>query len=166
MELQTNNDHCSERIDNLLVRNMTDRPVPTNRHTIESDSKQPERTPNISDYLRVFSYATKWDFCVYTISSLASVGAGVILPLMNIVFGRLAGQFTDYFRDSSAMSRDSFERILGQQALYIVALFVGRNTINKFCFRMIGIRSCSAPLLAITVCAVDPRHRCHASRST
>ena len=111
------------------------------------DSKRPQRTPGISDYLRVFSYATKWDFCIYVIASLASVAAGVTLPLMNVIMGQLVGQFTDYFKDGATITPDHFKKILNKQALYIMALFLARwalNTINKFCFRMIGIRLSSA----------------------
>ncbi|KAM0431462.1 hypothetical protein ACHAPT_005439 [Fusarium lateritium] len=114
--------------------------------TTKADSR-PQRTPAASDYFRVFTYATKWDFCVYAIASVASIGAGITMPLMNIVFGQLVGKFTDYFRDSSTMSPDVLKGILNKQALYIMALFLGRwalNTINKYCFRMIGIRLSSA----------------------
>ena len=110
-------------------------------------SARPKRTPKFSDYLRVFSYATKWDFCTYAIASIASIGAGVTLPLMTIIFGQLVDDFTDYFRESTMMSPDDLHAILNKQALYIMALFLGRwalNTINKFCFRMIGIRLSSA----------------------
>jgi ATP-binding cassette subfamily B (MDR/TAP) protein 1 len=113
----------------------------------QTNTKKPTRTPKISDYVRVFSYATRWDICVYTIASLASIGAGITLPLMNVVFGQLAGQFTDYYSEASVLTRDDFDRILNRQTLYIFALFVGRwglNTINKYCFRMIGIRLSSA----------------------
>jgi ATP-binding cassette subfamily B (MDR/TAP) protein 1 len=113
----------------------------------QANVKQPTRTPKISDFLRIFSYATRWDICIYTIASLASIGAGITLPLMNVVFGQLAGQFTDYYSEASVLTRDDFDRILNRQALYIFALFVGRwglNTINKYCFRMIGIRLSSA----------------------
>ncbi|KAM0419039.1 hypothetical protein ACHAPT_011978 [Fusarium lateritium] len=126
---------------------MLDVPDPTNKASKEPDCKRPERTPTISDYLRVFSYATTWDFCVYAIASLASIGSGVTLPLMNIIFGQLVNDFTDYFRASSSMPQDVFQGILNQQALYIMALFIGRwalTSINKFCFRMIGIRLSSA----------------------
>lgn len=126
---------------------MSEAAVPVGKIATESESRKPERTPSISDYLRVFSYATKWDFCIYTIASLASLGAGITLPLMNVIFGQLVGQFTDYFKISTALSRNEFEQILSRQSLYIVALFLGRwglNTINKFCFRMIGIRLSSA----------------------
>jgi ATP-binding cassette subfamily B (MDR/TAP) protein 1 len=113
----------------------------------QTNVKHANRTPKVSDYLRVFSYATRWDLFVYTIASLASIGAGITLPLMNVVFGQLAGQFTDYYSESSALTRDDFDRILNRQALYIMALFLGRwglNTVNKYCFRMIGIRLSSA----------------------
>lgn len=106
-----------------------------------------ERTPAFSDYLRVFTYATKWDFVVYVIAAVASIGAGVSLPLMNIIFGQLVGQFTDFFRENSTVTRSQFDALLNRQALYITALFAARwglNAINKFCFRMIGIRLSSA----------------------
>jgi ATP-binding cassette subfamily B (MDR/TAP) protein 1 len=119
----------------------------TDEKEVQTNTKQTVRTPKISDYLRVFSYATKWDVCVYTIASLASIGAGITLPLMNVVFGQLAGQFTDYYSEATMLTRNDFDRILNRQALYIMALFIGRwglNTINKYCFRMIGIRLSSA----------------------
>lgn len=108
-----------------------------------SHSQTTERVPELSDFLRVFHYATKWDFCVYAMAAVASLGSGVTLPLMNIIFGQLVGQFSEFFARSSSLSVSEFRRILDQQALLIMALFVGRwalNSINKFCFRMIGIR--------------------------
>ncbi|KAF4970311.1 hypothetical protein FSARC_2631 [Fusarium sarcochroum] len=110
-------------------------------------SKPLQRTPKVSDYLRVFSYATKWDFFIYAVASVASIGAGITMPLMNIIFGQLVGEFTDYFKDTSDIPQDAFRDILDKQALYIMALFFARwglNTINKYCFRMIGIRLSSA----------------------
>ncbi|KKY13215.1 putative abc transporter [Diplodia seriata] len=119
----------------------------------EGEADPSKRTPKLSDYLRVFTYATRWDFCVYIVASIASIGAGVTLPLMNVIFGQLVNQFTSYFSSASPtstaspLSRSAFERILNRQAFYILALFLGRwllNAVNKFCFRMIGIRLSSA----------------------
>ncbi|KAI5865922.1 P-loop containing nucleoside triphosphate hydrolase protein [Durotheca rogersii] len=125
-------------------------PSPTDETAAtEPAPKPPQRTPNFSDYLRVFKYATKWDFCGYVVASAASLGAGVTMPLMNVVFGQLVGEFTDYFRGTTAISRDDFDRILTRQALLIMALFLLRwtlSSVNKFCFRMIGIRLSSAVL--------------------
>ncbi|GKT95941.1 ABC transporter [Colletotrichum tofieldiae] len=109
--------------------------------------KRPEREPGFKDYIRVFSYATKWDIVIYIFASIASIGAGTTLPLMNIVFGSLAGQFTNYFMDPPRMTRHEFEVLLDQLSLYMLGLFLGRfvlNCINKFCFRMIGVRLSSA----------------------
>ncbi|KZL85788.1 abc transporter [Colletotrichum incanum] len=109
--------------------------------------KRPEREPGFKDYIRVFSYATKWDIVIYIFASIASIGAGTTLPLMNIVFGSLAGQFTNYFMVPPRMTRHEFEVLLDQLSLYMLGLFLGRfilNCINKFCFRMIGVRLSSA----------------------
>lgn len=42
---------------------------------------------NINASQRVFQYATKWDYFAYAAGILASIGAGITLPLMNVVFG-------------------------------------------------------------------------------
>ncbi|KAH7007746.1 P-loop containing nucleoside triphosphate hydrolase protein [Ilyonectria destructans] len=126
---------------------MTPDPGPTDAESTPSHPKQAERTPAYSDYFRIFSYATRWDFVVYIIASLSSIGVGITMPLMNIIFGQLVGQFTSYFGDASNMSKADFNSLLNRQALYILALFLARwalNAINKFCFRMIGIRLSSA----------------------
>nr|WHA27460.1 putative ABC transporter [Sesquicillium sp.] len=106
-----------------------------------------ERVPRFKDYIRIFSYATKWDLVVYFVASIASVGAGTTLPLMNVVIGRLAGQFTEYFVEPPRVTRDEFQAVLNKQGLFMMGLFLGRfflNSINKFCFQMIGVRLSSA----------------------
>lgn len=45
-----------------------------------ADSVQ-TRKPTMADYFRVFSYATKWDFCTYALACFASIGGGVAMPL-------------------------------------------------------------------------------------
>ncbi|KAG8168507.1 hypothetical protein KVR01_001256 [Diaporthe batatas] len=125
----------------------------------------PDRRPKMADYFRVFSYATKWDFCVYAVACFASIAGGATMPLMNIVFGQLVNQFTNYFRDPSNMPPGAFDSILDRQSLYITALFLARwalNSINKFCFQMIGTRISSEvrlhyleSLLAQPIHAID-----------
>lgn len=39
------------------------------------------RKPKMADYFRVFSYATKWDFCIYAAACFASIAAGATMPL-------------------------------------------------------------------------------------
>ncbi|RGP67760.1 hypothetical protein FSPOR_5950 [Fusarium sporotrichioides] len=115
--------------------------------SVTENNERPQRTPKVSDYLRVFNYATKWDFFIYALASVASIGAGITIPLMNIIFGQLVDQFTEFSQPGAGISTGGFRDILDKQVLYIVGLFIGRwglNTINKYCFRMIGIRLSSA----------------------
>lgn len=108
---------------------------------------RPEREATAKDFLRIFTYATRWDYLLMAAGIFASVGAGVTMPIMNVVFGRLVGNFTAYFTPGQAPSQAQFEAILDRQALYIFALFLARfgaGYINKFCFRMIGIRMSAA----------------------
>ncbi|EQL00660.1 multidrug resistance-type transporter protein [Ophiocordyceps sinensis CO18] len=107
---------------------------------------RPERTATFQDYLRVFGYAKPWDFVAYAAGVLASIGAGITLPLMNVVFGKFVGNFSAFSPQSEA-DRDKFRDMLSQLSLSMFALFIARlglNYINKLCFRMIGIRLSSA----------------------
>ncbi|KAH7162695.1 P-loop containing nucleoside triphosphate hydrolase protein [Dactylonectria estremocensis] len=116
---------------------------------------RPERTATAQDYLRVFRYATKWDLVAYVAGILASVGAGVTLPLMNVVFGQFTGHFTDYFLEGSTTTKAEFLKTIDKFALYMFFLFIGRfalNYINKLVFRMIGIRLSSAVRLHYIQC--------------
>ncbi|AEO70297.1 uncharacterized protein THITE_2121528 [Thermothielavioides terrestris NRRL 8126] len=108
---------------------------------------RPEREATPADYFRVFTYATKWDFVLMAAAAIASMGAGTTLPLMNVVFGRLVGNFTSYTAPGGGQSADEFSSQLNRMSLYIFALFIARfglNYINKFCFRLIGIRMSAA----------------------
>ncbi|KAK3310165.1 P-loop containing nucleoside triphosphate hydrolase protein [Chaetomium strumarium] len=114
--------------------------------TAKDVKARPEREATAADYFRVFSYATRWDFVLMAAAALASIGAGTTLPLMNVVFGRLVGNFTDYFTPNP-QSADDFTSQVNRMSLYIFALFIARfglNYINKFCFRLIGIRMSAA----------------------
>ncbi|OAA43168.1 MDR efflux pump ABC3 [Metarhizium rileyi] len=116
----------------------------------EEGKPRPERTATFGDYLRVFKYASKWDFLAYAAGVLASIGAGITLPLMNIVFGKFVGNFSSFSNSNlggGGISKAEFQSRLDKLALYMFALFIGRlglNYINKLCFRMIGIRLSSA----------------------
>ncbi|KAK4164700.1 ABC transporter [Cladorrhinum sp. PSN259] len=108
---------------------------------------RPEREPKPADYFRVFTYAKPFDVACFIAAGLASSGAGITLPLMNVVFGKLVAQFNDHSTPGSTQSEDEFKSLLNKQSLYLLALFIGRfglSYINKFAFRMMGIRLSSA----------------------
>ncbi|KAL1841122.1 hypothetical protein VTJ49DRAFT_7400 [Mycothermus thermophilus] len=79
-------------------------------------------------------------------AGLASIGAGTTLPLLNVVFGRLVGDFNN-FATPNAQSKEDFEAQINRLSLYLFALFIARfglNYVSKFCFRLIGIRMSAA----------------------
>ncbi|KAK8088345.1 ABC transporter [Apiospora hydei] len=120
----------------------------TNEEKATQDAKlKPEREAKFKDYIRIFTYARKWDFPLMVLGALAAIGTGVTMPLMNVIFGRLVGSFNSYFTPGAAQSQSEFEKIVNKQALYIFGLFIARwglHYISKFSVRMIGIRMSAA----------------------
>ncbi|KAK4185523.1 P-loop containing nucleoside triphosphate hydrolase protein [Podospora australis] len=110
--------------------------------------ERPEREAKFSDFTRVFTYATKWDYVLMVGAALASLGAGCTMPIMNIVFARLVGDFNSYFApNGQGPTQEAFTAQVNRFSLYIFGLFIARfglNYINKFCFRLIGIRMSAA----------------------
>jgi len=123
-----------------------DKPKDDEKGTDDAKAKgRPEREATFKDYLRVFTYATKWDYVLMAGAGIASIGAGITLPLMNVLFGRLIGDFSSF--GSRGGSASSFAENNDRLALYMFGLFIARfgfNYINKFCFRLIGIRISAA----------------------
>lgn len=138
-----------------------------NRHGPAKDIKaRPEREAAVADYFRVFGYATKWDFVLMTAAIMASLGAGTTMPLMNVVFGRLVGDFNQYFTPN-AQTADDFSAQINRMSLYMFGLFIARfglNYINKFCFRLIGIRMSAAIRLRMSSPCFTPLSGCLGSR--
>ncbi|KAF5627283.1 multidrug resistance [Fusarium tjaetaba] len=107
---------------------------------------RPEREPTFQDYMRVFKYASKWDLLAYTVGVIASIGVGITLPLLNIVFGQFASKFSDY-AGTETLPGDEFRSKLSDLCLYLLGLFLSRlvlGYVNNFAFRMTGVRITSA----------------------
>ncbi|KAI0486342.1 P-loop containing nucleoside triphosphate hydrolase protein [Xylaria cf. heliscus] len=120
----------------------------TKEEQAEQDAKlRPEREAAFKDYIRVFGYARGWDLPLLAVAAVAAAGSGVTLPLVNIIFGRLINQFNGYFLHPPTLTRGEFQGSLNRNALYLFLLFLGRFIlayVNKFAYRMIGIRMSAA----------------------
>jgi ATP-binding cassette subfamily B (MDR/TAP) protein 1 len=127
-----------------------DKPKDDEAEAKPAAKERPEREATFKDYLRVFTYATKWDYVLMVGAGIASIGAGVTLPLMNVLFGRLIGDFNAFGAQQgfgAAPDTSPFTENTDRFALYMFALFISRfgfNYINKFAFRLIGIRMSAA----------------------
>jgi ABC-type microcin C transport system permease subunit YejE len=107
--------------------------IPTPEDGQETSNSSLSREPSFKDYLRIFSYAKKWDILLIVIGTTASVGAGITMPLMNVILGRLVGSFNGYFGSEEEI-RQAFDDNLNRLSLYMLALFIARfgfNYINK-----------------------------------
>ncbi|KFY49373.1 hypothetical protein V495_00615 [Pseudogymnoascus sp. VKM F-4514 (FW-929)] len=92
------------------------------------EKKEEHTKASFAHFIRIFSYGKSWDFVFLVAGAAAAMGAGITLPLMNIVFGNLIGDFSN-------------------AQLYIVYLFIGKFVlvyISMFCFRFVGTRLSAA----------------------
>ena len=112
-----------------------------------SDKSQPKQNKTggfIANLGRLLSYATGSDWILIITAVLCSAGAGIALPLMNVVvFGRLSANFTGYFVPGSGITKTEFLSQVNHNTLYIVYLFIGKFVLDyasMFAFRMAGIR--------------------------
>lgn len=74
----------------------------------DEDTKSTPRPP-LSNYWRVLSFGSRTDHVLIIVAICASAASGVALPLMQIIFGNLVGQFNDYFTPGRGESRASFD---------------------------------------------------------
>lgn len=112
----------------------------------ESDQKV-----SFSHYVRIFSYARGSEKIALSLASLASIGAGITLPLMIIIFGRLIGSFNSFFTLGNTSTLDSFTKRTNNQALYLVYIWIGKFVlcyVSIFAFKIGGIRISAAIRLA------------------
>ncbi|KAK2073027.1 hypothetical protein P8C59_007341 [Phyllachora maydis] len=96
------------------------------------------------DFARVFTYATKLD-CVLMVGAVsASVGAGITVPVMNLILGSLAGDFDSF---GAGLPKDDFSRRVDRMSFILCVLFLARFALvyaYKLCFRLIGLRMSAA----------------------
>ena len=117
----------------------------TNAPTAQVSDEQ----PSMKNFFRILSYSTASDRAMIAVAVVSSVGAGVTLPLMNIVFGNLVGGFNGYAASSDPAA--AFTSNVNKNALYLVYLWIGKfilGYISMFGFRMTGIRVSAAVRLA------------------
>ncbi|RYP09128.1 hypothetical protein DL765_008553 [Monosporascus sp. GIB2] len=103
-----------------------DRTAQKEEQARQDASLRPEREAKFGDYIRIFKYAKRWDIPLMLLAALAAMGAGVTLPLMNVVFGALVGSFADYFSERPTLTQAEFQAQCDRLSLYLFILFIGR----------------------------------------
>ncbi|KAG8413823.1 hypothetical protein J3458_012314 [Metarhizium acridum] len=88
--------------------------------------KQATGSSSFTSFLRVFTYNDKLGWLLNVIACLGMIGAGVVLPLMDVVFGKFVNTFNNFV--TGKLSPDGYMDEVSHFTLYFVYLFIG-----KFC---------------------------------
>ncbi|KAH8845018.1 hypothetical protein MCOR03_003046 [Pyricularia oryzae] len=125
----------------------------------------PKHLLAIHNFKRILTYGTKWDKIVLGVSTVSSVATGLTIPLMVVVFARLIGIFTDFYRQGSTVTGAQFSSQVNQCVYNIIYLFVARiifSYISNLGFRMFSLRISSTirtvylrSLFALPISVID-----------
>ncbi|OBT74578.1 hypothetical protein VF21_07563 [Pseudogymnoascus sp. 05NY08] len=114
---------------------------------LKKEKDEEHTNASFAHFIRIFSYGKPWDFVFLVAGAAAAMGAGITLPLMNIVFGNLIGDFSNAAGMDSATVSKVLAGAINKNALYIVYLFIGKFVlvyISMFSFRFVGTRLSAA----------------------
>ncbi|KAL8694085.1 MAG: hypothetical protein Q9218_001200 [Villophora microphyllina] len=93
--------------------------------------RQLDIPPVTVTFKTLYRYATRKDLLIIFISSIAAIGGGAVMPLMTVIFGRLAGVFQGYFYGTT--SHSDFSSTLANYTLYFVYLAIGEFVLIYVC---------------------------------
>ncbi|OGM40492.1 lipid A export ATP-binding/permease protein msbA [Aspergillus bombycis] len=111
------------------------------------NAAEAEQAASLGNYFRVLSYTSAKDRVILGMALICSIGSGVPLPLMNIVFGKMVGEFNGYFIPGTSVTEAQFKSSVSKLSLYIVYLFIAKfalTYVSMLCFRVIGLRVSAA----------------------
>ncbi|KXS96066.1 hypothetical protein AC578_6380 [Pseudocercospora eumusae] len=113
---------------------------------LSKDKKSESRIKSVAySYLRVFSYADRKSWTLNVIAFTAAIGAGIPLPLMELLFGNFVTTFNRFSRNE--ISRDKYMDEVERLSLYLVYLFIAKlvlSYIHTLCISISAIRTTKA----------------------
>ncbi|KAL4904152.1 hypothetical protein BDW74DRAFT_32483 [Aspergillus multicolor] len=114
----------------------------------KSESEEGLKPPFFASYIRILSYGTgNYGWLLMILGLGCAMGSGIALPLMNIIFGNLVGDFNAYFLPDSDVTESRFKSTVNKNSLYLVYLFIGKfvlTYIYMLSFRMISLKASSS----------------------
>ena len=89
---------------------------------------------SMSHFWRIYTYAEPIDWVFLAVGAVASIGGGVTMPLMNIVFGQVVGDFSVSEGESlgaidaqgAAELAKKLTDATNRNTLYIIYLFIAK----------------------------------------
>ncbi|EGX45057.1 hypothetical protein AOL_s00173g158 [Orbilia oligospora ATCC 24927] len=103
-----------------------------------SSSDEPDK-PSTNSYVRVFKYNDTIGWITTAIAVACMIAAGVLLPLMNLVFGKFVNIFNDFI--SGRKTPEEFRSAINSHTLYFVYLFVAKFVLGYVWTTLISINA-------------------------
>ncbi|RFU33291.1 hypothetical protein B7463_g3069, partial [Scytalidium lignicola] len=134
--MATNTDLAPDDVQTSDPNRMSSEPVPDNaalQHLQPHEKEILEQQLSIEDvsvgFFGLYRYASVLDLLVLAISTIAAIAGGAAIPLMTVIFGRLAGTFQEFaVREVSPRAREDLRhnvRTLTIDLLYLaIATFI------------------------------------------
>lgn len=111
-----------------------------------NDPTNPANGPRNITLGRILRYAPKSHRWILAGTAFISALNGALLPVMNIVFGRVVQNFNEYSAPGSQTAEPSFQHEINRLTLYIIYIFVAKlalSFISKYAFRHVGLVLCA-----------------------
>ncbi|KAK3332340.1 P-loop containing nucleoside triphosphate hydrolase protein [Cercophora scortea] len=118
---------------------------------------KPEYKTAIKDYVRIFSFSTWLDRVLLVAATLTSIGAGVTMPVMNVIFGRMVGSFTGYYGADAATTYELFKNSIASCALYLLGLFFIRLVLDYVAYASTTANEIFGSIRMISACGAEEK---------
>ncbi|RHZ55587.1 hypothetical protein CDV55_103963 [Aspergillus turcosus] len=102
---------------------------------------KPDGKPSgFKSYMRIFNYADRTSWILYSVAVVAAIAAGSALPLMDLIFGKFVTTFNNFALGE--VGPHDYMREVSKYALYLVYLFIAK-------FALLYIHTVAASIAAI-----------------
>ncbi|KAF2399304.1 leptomycin B resistance protein pmd1 [Trichodelitschia bisporula] len=136
---------------------------------VDEKTEPPAPKPSMANFFKILAFGDALDWTCMGICTFSAVGAGIAMPLMFLVFGRVVGDFTGYFTPGQGVgmengtigngtdvlvdeevvrlmvqaAKDKFLATVNKNAMYMVYLGLARfmlSYISMLSIRISGLR--------------------------
>ncbi|RYP20120.1 hypothetical protein DL765_002962 [Monosporascus sp. GIB2] len=108
-------------------------------------AKDRPKLSGFKSYMRIFNYADRTSWILYSVAFAAAIVAGSALPLMDLGFGKFVTTFNNFA--IGAVSPDDYMSEVSRYSLYFVYLFIAKFFlvyIHTVCISVAAIRTTKA----------------------
>ncbi|KAF2821176.1 P-loop containing nucleoside triphosphate hydrolase protein [Ophiobolus disseminans] len=111
----------------------------------DGNPKPDEPKGGLGPYFRVFRYADRKSWILNIVAFVAAIAAGVLLPLMDLIFGKFVTTFTGFA--IGTISPAQYRSEVNKFTLYFIYLFIAKFAtvyIHSVCISIAAIRTTKA----------------------